>query len=109
MKLRTITSLIAALLLASPAFAGRPTTDEVALRLGVNGWFQSRQTFAAPGTDLHISVQGSNAVTAFRISSNEGSRVTLTWEKRDGVWQVVREEMATRPAAAQPALATTAQ
>lgn len=94
MIMRTITSLLAALTFASAAFGGRPSTDETALRLGVDGWSSSRQQVIQ---DVQIAVDGRTATTTFRAGTTE--RITLRWEKRDGIWQLADDSAALSAAA----------
>jgi hypothetical protein len=91
---RTITSLFAALTLVSPVFGERPNIDETALRLGVEGWTSRRQQVSQ---DLQIVVNGRAATTTFRTGT--AGRLTLRWEKRDGVWQIADDSTALNTAA----------
>jgi ketosteroid isomerase-like protein len=151
------------------ALAGRPTTDEMAARLGVQAWFSTHsptpgsmdvthlkaiyrpeieftnpvsanaatehgvkaysavwqpladsvETFSAKlGDDLQVTTQGSKIVTTFtyrpqgvykdgrQLSCN--TRVSLTWERPEGFWQITREVLTPLdPATATPSVATT--
>ncbi|MGB8167721.1 MAG: nuclear transport factor 2 family protein [Chthoniobacteraceae bacterium] len=61
------------------------------------------QTYAAVAEgDVRVSMNGSAAVTSFTFHSQGsykdgnpitcGGRVNLTWQRRDGFWQIAREE-----------------
>lgn len=147
--------LLAALFLAFTvsAFAERPSTDELAIRLGVQSWFSARswsdgefnlaklqsiyrpdlefseksagdtsmkrglsaytammqpiverlqKLDAKPGADIRVTLQGTTATTTFNFQPRGtykdgsavtcGARVTLTWERQNGLWQIAREE-----------------
>src|SRR5260221_3324513 len=155
MKTRIVAQLAAFLFVLDAAvLAQRPSTDEVAIRLGVSAWFSGRtallqaadparlkalylpgpeatetltgaartarglqeyaalwQPFfesltslsAAPNGDLKLSIDGDYAVTAFSFTPQGtrkdggpqacGARVSLTWMKHNGLWQIAREEL----------------
>ncbi len=140
--------------LSATAFAERPSSDELAVRLGVRNWFLLHSTntdqfgvnqlkaiyrpdveFTDPAggasaqgqgllayaalwqplaqnvhkltakfnDEMEVSVQGTKAVTTFTFRP-EGiykdgrpltchTRVSLTWERRDGTWKIAREEL----------------
>jgi len=141
--------------LSAAALAERPSTDELAIRLGVQAWFSARssrngqfdftrlpaiyrpdleftdpatgkaatargldaytanlrslfeqvQKFAArPGDDVSVALDGSSATSTFTFRPQGtykdgraitcGARVSLTWERRDGLWQIAREHSA---------------
>jgi ketosteroid isomerase-like protein len=141
--------------LSATAFAERPSSDELAIRLGVREWFSARssstgqfnfsklqaiyrpdleftdpatgksmttrglvaytailqslveqvQKFEAkPGDDVSVALNGSNATSSFTFRPQSiykdgravtcGARVSLTWERHDGLWQIAREEIA---------------
>lgn len=138
---------------SASAFAERPSTDELAIRLGVQSWFSARswsngefnfaklqsiyrpdlefseksageistkrglsaytammqpivervqKLDAKPSDDVHVTLQGATATTTFNFQPQgtykDGSavtcsaRVTLTWERHNGLWQIAREE-----------------
>jgi ketosteroid isomerase-like protein len=151
MKKHILSALLVALV--TTALAERPSSDELALRLGVRDWFllhstsadqfgisqlkaiyrpdvefnaptsgaesrgqglpayaalwqplaQSVEKLAAKFTDeMKVTVEDSKAVTTFTFRP-EGTykdgrpltcqtRISLTWERRDGMWKIVREE-----------------
>ena len=154
--------------LNATGFAVRPSSDEVAIRLGVREWFSARSSnsgqfdfarlqtlyradleFTEPGKDpsavargfdaytaslgpfagnlqkldvkladdLRVTLNGSSAVTEFTFrpqgTYRDGravtcaARVSLTWERRDGFWQIAREHAV--PLAPTPAQIATAQ
>ncbi len=151
MKKHLLTALLVAF--AASAFAERPSTDELAIRLGVQSWFSARSGnngefnfaklqslyrpdfefseksagdtetasgFSAytamlqpivaqvqkldskPSDDLRVALQGATATTTFSFQPrgthkngravNCNSRVTLTWKRHNGLWQIAREE-----------------
>ena len=148
-----ITALFVAL--TASAFGERPSTDELAIRLGVQSWFSARSwnnggfnfaklqsiyrpdlefseksagdtstkrglsAYAAmmqpivervqkldakPGDDVRVTLQGATATATFSFKPQGnykdgrpvtcGARVTLTWERQNGLWQIAREETA---------------
>jgi ketosteroid isomerase-like protein len=141
--------------LSVTAFAERPSTDELAIRLGVQAWFSARsssngqfdfsklpaiyrrdleftdpatgkfttargldaytailrplaeqvQKFEAkPADDVSVALNGSIATSTFTFRPQGlykdgrpvtcGARVSLTWERHDGLWQIAREQTA---------------
>jgi len=139
--------------LTSSVFAERPSTDELAIRLGVQSWFSARswsdgefnlaklqsiyrpdlefseksagepstkrglsaytammrpivdrvqKLDAKPGGDVRVTLQGATATTTFSFQPQGtykdgravtcSARVTLTWERHNGLWQIAREE-----------------
>lgn len=162
--------LLAVLFVAfsATAFAGRPSLDEMAVRVGVRDWFVLHSTNADPITvqrlktiyradfaftdpmsgvatqgqglkayaaiwqplaeqvrtleariddSMKVAINGDQAESTF-VFRPEGTykdgrpltcqmRVTLHWERRDGQWQIVREDLA--PLDARPAELVTAK
>lgn len=146
-----LTALFVAL--TASAFAERPSTDELAIRLGVQSWFSARtwsngefnfaklqsiyrpdlefseksagdnskkrglsaytammqpivervqKLDAKPGDDVRVTLQGATATTTFTFQPQGtykdgrpvtcSARVTLTWKRQNGLWQIAREE-----------------
>lgn len=166
MKKRLLTALFVAF--TASAFAERPSTDELAIRLGVQSWFSVRswsngefnfaklqsiyhpdlefsekgargtttthgfsaytamlqpiiervqKLEANPGGDVRVTLQGTTATTTFNFQPQGtykdgravtcGARVTLTWERHNGLWQIAREETVPLAPAVPAELATT--
>lgn len=158
MKQSFVAAVFAALI--TTALAERPSTDELAVRLGVDAWFSARTSStgqfdfaklkaiyrpdveftdpatgnsasargfnayaahlqplarqtekleARPGGDVSISLNGSTAMSSFTFRPQGlykdgraitcGARVSLTWERQNGLWQIARESTTPLPLA----------
>jgi ketosteroid isomerase-like protein len=92
MRKRFLTALFVAF--TANVFAERPSTDELAIRLSLRGTMATTTfNFQSQG-----AYQDGRAVTC-------GARVTLTWERHNGLWQIAREETVPLAPAIPPELA----
>jgi hypothetical protein len=125
MKFTLRTLLAVALLFVAVRLYGadRWSTDETAIRMGVQTWFslwenplaapdaQSIKNLYAvtpstqrpstvpsgrrtPAEQVTVEVHGNRGVSTFRLPSQDAALVVLTWERRDGLWRIVQETVA---------------